>query len=1139
MKKICLFLLFVLPILRSPSLGAQVCDSINFEMAYNSCRGAAAPLTIGYNGTGITYAFKLDSIASATNTWQNVLPGRHTISYTGSNGCVSRNYYRELLPTQPRLYDVTQAPSTNCRDTAGLYLLSVYGGRAPYAFKMNGVQTATFSGLFDTLTVKDGIYRINMTDAAGCASDTILRTFKFKYSFVSTRYTFIPNGNCDSVGTLTLALDDPTLARPLSIALNGQPYVTDTVFRNVRLNDVNFFTLKTATGCIYQSSFAYGLLRSKPNIRIDYASCGNPAPLSIATLIGGYYDFTYRLNGATGQNNTWQNIAPGRYILTYTSRSGCIFTDSMVLNLSTSPSPMQVYAAEQDQQRSCTDSLRLFKLFVYTGQAPYRFTVNGGQTTTSDVALLRNGANRVTVEDANGCRVDTLNVYVYYNQDFATARQTFVPNTPCDSVGTYTVFVSDTRLQGPLSISIGGRPFTSDTVFQNFNIYNYNRVVIKSGEGCSQGLQKIYYPRTFRNVFWQTNYQSSCYKPAQLRIAMYNLDNVPYVLKLDGVASATNTWQNVAPGSHTLNYSLNNCLSVDTIIELKSVEYFYVYTEQQPLSACSDTIYPFKLKVVGGRPPYTFSIDYGAPTTDTIVFLTQGYHRIRTVDATGCPTDTTFAQLVLIKYNHETVAGRAVYTPNGVCKSIGTVTIAVNDPRIVAPFTISLNGRPFTSDTVFRNIAHYNGTIPYKVRDANGCLYFGYTDAYNASALKLVISDTLCANRLGRGNIQVFASSGSGSSLSFKWSNGSFSQYLTDVPTGVYSVTVTDNGNGCTATITKTLTTCVWPGDTDTSGVVNANDLLNIGLAFGERGGARAFCANDSTNNDFCTIWQSNNVASWSKQTPTTVNFKHIDADGNGVINHRDTLAITRNWRRIRNNARENDNPLEVRGAAPPMYVQTGRVVEGQWASFPIMLGDATNAATGVYGLAFSVNYDASVIDASTVYLSYNQNWLGSGDNILRISKNFSGSIEAAISRTNQQNGSGNGQIATLHFKTKTGMSGKNLAFSVDNQQVINRDAQTVPTVSMPTSTTVLTATAEPDWARQIDVYPNPTTGNVNIEGQNLEIKSVEVFDISGRSLFKSENIGRGGPLSIARAGTYFLKIQTEKGVLMRKVVKL
>jgi Secretion system C-terminal sorting domain len=613
-------------------------------------------------------------------------------------------------------------------------------------------------------------------------------------------------------------------------------------------------------------------------------------------------------------------------------------------------------------------------------------------------------------------------------------------------------------------------------------------------------------------------------------LSYVNSGTITYTFSLDNVVSTTNTWQNVSRGAHTLTYTgSNGCVSVRNNVWL--YPNISISLEQQPLRTCADTIYSFKIKVSGGQAPFTFKVDNGQQTTDSIAFMREGGHYISLIDGLGCRIDSLYTYAY---YRRDSVAATTTFTPNIRCgDSTGTLRISVNSPNIARPFTISVNDRPFTSDTIFPNITNY-GYFRYVVRSAQGCLYYGRTVYYDANRLKVSIYDT-CANRLGRGNLRTYVSGGL-APYKFEWSNGVLSANLNDVRIGTYTVLVTD-ANSCQVQSQVTLTTCVWSGDTDTSGVVNANDLLNIGLAFGERGASRPYCGQD-TATVRCTAWLPNNFSFWSKQTATGVNFKHIDADGNGVINHKDTLAITYNWLKTRN-LRGNGNPLEIRAAAPPIFVQTGRVVEGQWASFPIMLGDVANAANGIYGLAFSINYDASVIDASTVYLTYNQNWLGSGDNVVRISKNFNGSIEAAVSRTNQQNASGNGQIATLNFKMKTGTTGRNLAFSIDNQQVINKDAQTIPVVPTPTSTSILSSTAEPDWARQIEVFPNPTTGNVNIEGQNLEIKSVEVFDISGKSLFKSENVGKKGPLSIEHAGTYFLKILTEKGVIMRKVVKI
>jgi hypothetical protein len=635
---------------------------------------------------------------------------------------------------------------------------------------------------------------------------------------------------------------------------------------------------------------------------------------------------------------------------------------------------------------------------------------------------------------------------------------------------------------------------------------------------------------------YSVNYPSFCNAPATVTVTYPPIRGVTYTFRLDGVASATNTWQSVPNGRHTIGYTgSNGCNKADTAIVLNS-SILQLVAEQQPVTNCLDTVFSYKFKAIGGQPPYQFSTNgrNGYTSTSNNPVLAQGVYSITITDAAGCRNENGYLNVLP---RRDSVRANVTLTPNSPCDSLGSVVISVTDPNIGRPFTISLNGGAFTSDTIFRNVPRY-GLIAYVVRSPQGCLYYGTPYIQGRTSPMQLYFGNFCANRFGRGLI-VSAVYGGAAPYKYTWRD--ISQNVSvrdDMSIGIYNVTVTD-ANGCKISGSTTLTTCVWPGDTDTSGVVNAADLLNIGLAFGERGTIRGFCAIDSSANGggYCSVWDGQTAPFWSKQAASGVNYKHIDANGNGLINHADTLPIMKNWSKTR--TLRGDNSVVLRGAAPPLSVQTGRVAEGQWAAFPIILGDAANIAKDIYGLAFSINYDPSVIDASSVYLSFGQNWLGSGDNVLRVFKNFNGTIEAAISRTNQQNGSGNGQIATLNFKTKTGISGRNLSFTVDNQQVINKDAQTVPTTGQTTTTTVLTSNSEPDWANQIAVFPNPTTGKVIVEGQHLDVKSVEVFDISGKSLYKTENSGKNAPLSIEHAGTYFLKIQTTNGVLMRKLVKL
>jgi hypothetical protein len=88
----------------------------------------------------------------------------------------------------------------------------------------------------------------------------------------------------------------------------------------------------------------------------------------------------------------------------------------------------------------------------------------------------------------------------------------------------------------------------------------------------------------------------------------------------------------------------------------------------------------------------------------------------------------------------------------------------------------------------------------------------------------------------------------------------------------------------------------------------------------------------------------------------------------------------------------------------------------------------------------------------------------------------------------------------------------------------------------------------EVDNKEEISIYPNPTRGELRITNYELRIDGVEVFDVFGRkqcfgfaqqpsheSRVTSHEIIDVSSLS---AGIYFVKIQTNNGVIIKKVVK-
>jgi len=75
-----------------------------------------------------------------------------------------------------------------------------------------------------------------------------------------------------------------------------------------------------------------------------------------------------------------------------------------------------------------------------------------------------------------------------------------------------------------------------------------------------------------------------------------------------------------------------------------------------------------------------------------------------------------------------------------------------------------------------------------------------------------------------------------------------------------------------------------------------------------------------------------------------------------------------------------------------------------------------------------------------------------------------------------------------------------------------------------------------------ITVYPNPTTGELRIENGELRIINVEIVDVYGRILLTNHLITSSSNhlINIAHlpAGNYFVKIITEEGEIVKKVVK-
>ena len=73
-----------------------------------------------------------------------------------------------------------------------------------------------------------------------------------------------------------------------------------------------------------------------------------------------------------------------------------------------------------------------------------------------------------------------------------------------------------------------------------------------------------------------------------------------------------------------------------------------------------------------------------------------------------------------------------------------------------------------------------------------------------------------------------------------------------------------------------------------------------------------------------------------------------------------------------------------------------------------------------------------------------------------------------------------------------------------------------------------------------IKIYPNPTTGELNIQSSTFKVQSVDIYDIIGKKQKSRKAEEQNVTLNIydLPSGIYFIRVQTDKGIVTEKIIK-
>lgn len=372
-----------------------------------------------------------------------------------------------------------------------------------------------------------------------------------------------------------------------------------------------------------------------------------------------------------------------------------------------------------------------------------------------------------------------------------------------------------------------------------------------------------------------------------------------------------------------------------------------------------------------------------------------------------------------------------------------------------------------------------------------------------------------------------------GSSYSWDFGDGSAlsttaSPAHTYTSTGTYHVMLkVKSTNSRVDSVSQTITIvsdCVWPGDANADKKVDLSDLLPIGIAYGQTGPDRPNAS---------LVWEGQNEKNWSKSFLSGANYKHADCNGDSIIDSKDTSAIRLNFSQTHLKRMEIN---EADATDPLLYLKarSNKLNIGDTLVEDIFLGTSGVPANNIYGLAFNVSFDNSIFDATATRIDAGAPWIKSGSSpFLEMDRHAGGNIDIAMVRTDANNQSGYGKIATLYIPVKQSITAKE-ALLLSNNLAIDNSGKSISlnaqsdTVSIPTS--IMRASASQE---SIALYPNPFNGSTTISyslqqaghvsitirdmaGRNIE--TIDRFSAEGMNQLKIDGLGKG---------IYFLEMHT------------
>ncbi|MFN8153764.1 MAG: T9SS type A sorting domain-containing protein [Bacteroidia bacterium] len=359
-------------------------------------------------------------------------------------------------------------------------------------------------------------------------------------------------------------------------------------------------------------------------------------------------------------------------------------------------------------------------------------------------------------------------------------------------------------------------------------------------------------------------------------------------------------------------------------------------------------------------------------------------------------------------------------------------------------------------------------------------------------------------------------------------------------PAIYYGGAFTDDAGGNTGWIFSSCSpqvSNVWPGDVNNDLVVDNLDMLLIG---------NGTQASGTLRDSISTLYIAHSAIDWNGSYANGINLKYGDCNGDGTILMDDTLAIVQNYGLTHPafNGSLHLFPLSGFGSELTLDLPS-TLTPGTSYSIPVVYGDSLSTNNPLYGIAFSILYDSTVIDPGSISFDFPSSWLANIGESVNFWKNESNlqKVAVAITRFDHINAQGQGNIATFNFTTKPSAANTlNFQFIralalLENQSQIILDLQ-------PQSIVVTTGLSDTEFStNDWHPYPNPVHDalHIRIYGKSEQIR-ISIENELGQTVIAAKEYSSSNEIILNTAllpsGIYFIKIQSGHQITYKRFVK-